>query len=149
MQDTPIKSENYRGSYVVGFMFNETNTEVLLIEKTHPDDQRGKLNGVGGSVNNLEHPKTAMEREFREEVGIDHADWDYFASLMFPATAVDFYRTIGPLQDARKLTDEEPRIVSLRDLEKVPLVPSVSWLVRLALEESLAEPVIVKMTPCG
>ena len=36
--------------YVVGFMFNPTEDAVLLIRKTHPAWQKGKLNGVGGRI---------------------------------------------------------------------------------------------------
>jgi len=58
--------------------------EFLLIKKTHPEWQAGKLNGIGGKIENTEileggdgnkyglpeTPHQAMVREFYEETGI-------------------------------------------------------------------------------
>lgn len=55
--------------YVLGFMFNEDESKVLLIMKNRPAWQAGKLNGVGGKIEAGETPIQAMEREFAEETG--------------------------------------------------------------------------------
>ena len=58
--------------YVVGFMFNGTGDLVLLIEKTKPDWQKGRLNGVGGKIEVYDRDMWhAMAREFKEETNID------------------------------------------------------------------------------
>lgn len=49
--------------YVAGFMFNEDRTRVALIEKQKPDWQRGKLNGIGGKIEDDESPVEAMTSE--------------------------------------------------------------------------------------
>lgn len=60
---------------VVGFAFSEDHSKVVLIRKTHPDWQAGKLNGIGGhlktNLTTRETPSEAMVREFREEAGIE------------------------------------------------------------------------------
>ena len=56
--------------YVLGFAFNKGCTEVLLIEKKRPNWMVGKLNGVGGHIEDGETPIDAMVREFKEETNL-------------------------------------------------------------------------------
>lgn len=55
--------------YVLGFMFNEAKTHVLLVKKNRPAWQAGLLNGIGSKIEPGEQPLEAMEREFQEETG--------------------------------------------------------------------------------
>lgn len=67
-------------NYVCGFMCSYDLTRFLLIRKTHPEWQKGKLNGIGGKIEKKEQlvgavwltesPFEAMIREFHEETGI-------------------------------------------------------------------------------
>ena len=75
-------------NYVCGFMMSYDLMQFLLIRKTHPEWQKGKLNGIGGKIERLENllnysptiskpeyreyetPFEAMIREFHEETGI-------------------------------------------------------------------------------
>lgn len=54
--------------YVLGFGFSDE--KLVLIEKDHPANQKGKLNGVGGKIKPDEDAWAAMTREFREETGV-------------------------------------------------------------------------------
>jgi len=59
---------------VLGFIFNLKGDKVLLIKKTHPEWQKGKLNGIGGhltesEINNNDYQE-AFVREAREECGL-------------------------------------------------------------------------------
>lgn len=56
--------------YVLGFAFDLNTDGVVLIRKTHPDWQAGKLNGVGGHRKKDETAHAAMVREFEEETGV-------------------------------------------------------------------------------
>ena len=70
--------------YVVGFAFSRNKTEVVLILKQKPDWQAGKLNGIGGKIEELDQsPHHAMSREFAEETGvkIPMILWHRFAVL--------------------------------------------------------------------
>lgn len=77
-------------NYVCGFMMTWDLQQFLLIRKTHPEWQAGKLNGIGGKIEKKHHviateqessksdagywlmetPQEAMIREFHEETGM-------------------------------------------------------------------------------
>ena len=57
-------------TYTVGFIFDSTLEEVALMEKTHPEWQKGKLNGIGGKVEDGEIVISCMIREAEEETGL-------------------------------------------------------------------------------
>lgn len=68
--------------YVLGFCFNPAGDKVVLIRKTRPDWQAGKLNGVGGHIEKGESPIEAMKREFKEEtLWTEDCDWRPFGRL--------------------------------------------------------------------
>ncbi len=56
-----------KARYVLGFCFDFGYHNVLLIEKQRPTWQMGKLNGIGGKIEEGETPAAAMTREFWEE----------------------------------------------------------------------------------
>src|ERR1044071_165135 len=86
--------------YCVGFLFDATGTQVVLIKKTHPDWQRNRYNGPGGKIKKGETPMQAMERTFRKETGMIIGDWSPFTVLegadsrvhFFSAHSVDMWR---------------------------------------------------------
>lgn len=70
-------------NYVVGFAFDESKENVLLMRKNRPDWQKGYLNGLGGHIEINEYPLHAMRREAYEEAGID-VSWKYRAFIYKP-----------------------------------------------------------------
>lgn len=56
--------------YVLGFAFNESCNEILLVKKNHPEWQKGSLNGIGGEIEDGESTTDAMNRECAEETGL-------------------------------------------------------------------------------
>ena len=67
--------------YCLGFMFSQDYENVVLIKKESPDWMKGLLNGVGGKLLNAEDPLNGMKREFKEETGLQHDSWTYFATI--------------------------------------------------------------------
>lgn len=63
--------------YVVGFMFSNDRQFVVLIRKNRPEWQAGKLNGIGGKIEDGETPRGAMVREFFEETGVQTSEKDW------------------------------------------------------------------------
>lgn len=62
-------------SYVVGLIFDSSNKKILLVRKNRPKWQLGKLNGVGGKVEENETPYEAVVRECEEECGLLLHNW--------------------------------------------------------------------------
>lgn len=137
-----------RKDYVAGFMFDSNTNQLLLIEKTKPLWQRGKLNAIGGKIELGEKPLTAMIREFKEETGIHHTDWVNFCVLEGEPKGggctvpwrVYFYKAKGHIADARQIEEERPTIVYPHRLP-IHCLPNLWWLVPLAMSE---ESVFVK-----
>lgn len=123
--------------YVVGFMFNPAEDAVLLIRKTHPDWQAGRLNGAGGEIEDGESPIKAMRREYIEEVGIDCSEWQQFAVLGDARNwQVHFFSARGRIAKAKVLTDELPEIVPVAALPD-DVIPNLRWLIPMALSMKL------------
>lgn len=61
--------------YVVGFMFDDALTQVLLINRPKGNHFSAGYNGLGGKIEEGETPKEAMQREFLEEAAKDFPHW--------------------------------------------------------------------------
>jgi 8-oxo-dGTP pyrophosphatase MutT (NUDIX family) len=78
--------------YVLGFCFSPSLRLVVLVRKTFPPWQAGRLNGLGGHVEQGEEPADAVAREFREESGCDvELDWGNFGMLRGPGREVHLF----------------------------------------------------------
>jgi 8-oxo-dGTP diphosphatase len=121
--------------WVVGLLFRN-RSEVVLVLKTHPEFQRGKLNGVGGKIEGEETTRAAMRREFREEAGADipESAWREFALLKEEAGDVTFLVAHGDY-DVRTMTDEAVAWYRVVDLRSEPVMPDLHWLIPLALDD--------------
>ncbi len=79
--------------YVLGFVFNQAMTHVLMLRKIKPANQAGLLNGIGGKVESGEMPVYAMIRECMEEVGVSPTaeQWLSLSPLNFPDAEISCY----------------------------------------------------------
>src|SRR6187431_2808360 len=62
--------------YVLGFLLERESRRVVLITKARPEAQKGKLNGVGGHIEEGEEPIDAMRREWTQETGTVVENWE-------------------------------------------------------------------------
>jgi 8-oxo-dGTP diphosphatase len=126
--------------YVLGFLFNATGEDVVLIRKTKPAWQAGKLNGVGGKIEEIDATtKDAMIREFREETGVTYEDWKHFGTMYSPNTwAVHLYKGMDDVAyRVETVTDEEVDVYAceyLPDSEEV--ISNLKWLIPVALDKT-------------
>ena len=118
--------------YVVGFMFEDDR--VALIRKTRPSWQVGRLNGIGGHVEDNEHPIYAMIREFKEETSVETTieQWHWFATLSGDGFEVSFYSTEGKLASLKTTTDEEVVILPIHEVTVNNAIPNLTWLIPLS-----------------
>lgn len=131
------------GPMVMGFLFSEDRTRVLLIRKTHPDWMAGKLNGIGGRVDvqGGEGNLRAMVREFREETGLTYDAWEY-RGMIHGANGdgrwqVALYRGFGDVDAARSMTDEPVFVADVRGLGD-DVLPNLRWIIPALLEDEIA-----------
>jgi 8-oxo-dGTP diphosphatase len=129
--------------YVVGLLFDD-DRHVLLIKKTHPEWQEGKLNGIGGRVRDDEMPFEAMVREFKEECGLVITDWHCVSTLHGVDANEDNWKVFfyaascsyNAMLNAEQLTDEMPCIAALEMFyeDSDEYVPNLYWIVPMALQ---------------
>ncbi len=107
--------------YVCGFAFNPSRSRVVLITKNRPKFLAGKMNGIGGKVEDGETHCDAMVREFQEETGVETTilDWQIIGKMKFALGAVVFYGAIltdEQIDSAITTTDEIISVVSVVEI---------------------------------
>jgi 8-oxo-dGTP diphosphatase len=137
---TEIAKPNVQ-EYVCGFLFNPDRSRVLLIRKRRPAWQSGKLNGLGGKIEPGETALDAMRREFREEAGVDVAEWQHVLTLSGADDAGSgrgwaghFCPAFGVVDAARAVTDEQLERHPTRPLPP-DTIPNLHWIIPLMLDD--------------
>lgn len=123
-------------NYVAGLMFSEDHQHVALIAKQKPEWQRGKLNAIGGKMEEDDVTSLdAMTREFKEETGATVLDWRHFCTLRFRGGEIYFFTAIGDLGALKTMEAEEVGIHRVDSVPLSPTIPNLRWLVPLALDK--------------
>lgn len=141
--------------YVAGFLFSKCGDIVALIEKQKPSWQKDKLNGVGGKIEPGETPLQAMQREFKEEAGLEITGWQPFCTLTgndlsYNETGsnfkVHFFSSFSDkIYEVKSATEEKVEYYSVLVLNELPLIPNLAWLIPMALEKTLTAQVVEKI----
>lgn len=128
-------------TYVLGLAFSESGGWFLTIEKSRPEWQAGKMNGIGGKIEPFEMSVTAMVREFKEETGIDTEpqDWTHIGVLegtdfnggQFIVYVYSMFN--DEVHQAYTATDELVRLIPTCELDRYQVLPNIKWLVPMAL----------------
>lgn len=130
--------------YCLGFMFNEKETDVLLIKKKRPAWQEGKFNGIGGKVEVNENSIQGMIREFKEEAGIDCDGWRYVVTMYGEDWKVDVFTAFSDdVFTSKTMEEEKVHLISLAELDNYDLIPNLYWLIPMCLDKN---PVYLKTT---
>lgn len=139
-------------AYVVGFLLNVSTDCVLLVRKLRPAWQHGKLNGIGGKIENGESPAEAMAREWSEETGMPSPAWRYFARVVGPGYDVHFYcaaelqshKLPRMINDAGEQMEIWPRTALLT---RSDVISNLHWLLPLAFVDQGAPFALVQDRP--
>lgn len=67
--------------YVMGFVFDQDATNVVMLIKDKPEYLVGVCNGLGGKVEDGESPADAMVRECAEESGLIIESWNHIGTI--------------------------------------------------------------------
>jgi len=139
--------------YVCGFLFNPERRSVVLIQKNRPEWQKGRLNGVGGHIDNdIEHtyPAVAMSREFEEETDVKIIPNDWFPLIELTDKRnwkVYFFTAFADKKQwnsIKQTTDEIIVKVRLDFLARSNTIYNLQWLIPLALDNDIPKPLILK-----
>lgn len=130
--------------YVIGFIFNEDLSEVLLIRKNRPEWQKGRLNGIGGKVEHFDSTlRHACIREVLEESGLatEYNEWnEIHAQAVDGYVIVSFYTVLDNkrFHSYHSRTDEEvvslPINYLLDEAIDIPLVEDVELIIKSILK---------------
>lgn len=120
--------------FVVGFMFNQDFSEVLLIRKEKPAWQKGRLNGIGGKVKEGEIEPDAMRREFIEEAGVDIGEWQRLCIINGCGWTVHFFGLANEhaFNTAKSMTIEQLVRVPCTGALTPEVINNLHWLIPMA-----------------
>ena len=124
--------------YTLGFIFTPSLDKVLLIHKLNPERQRGKLNGVGGKLEEGEDILTCMVREVQEETGLI-TKTDKWISLGLMESAdwkVHVFTLVyeGNPNDAKSADKEKVEWIYVKALP-TNMMSNLTWLLPLAIDK--------------
>lgn len=128
--------------YVLGFAFDLECNNVVLIEKNRPHWQKGKLNGVGGKIENNETPYIAMQREFLEETGVNIKKWYNFCTLVGSDFKVYCFKVNALINDVKTMEDEIVNIYNVSEIQYIHALENLKWLISLALDNNVQKTVV-------
>lgn len=119
--------------YVLGFVFNKSKTQVLLIEKKKPEWQAGHWNGIGGKIEENELPLQTMIREAIEETSL-HFVFKHCITFVCPGGTVFVFRGISETNGI-PFVQKEDELLQIWELDKLPknMMANLKWLIPICL----------------
>lgn len=111
---------------VLGLVFSEDLSEIVLIRKNRPTFLAGMLNGVGGQVEGGESHRSAMEREFKEETGVRIIPgWSLLDTAKFDNNSMFVWTCRADISQVATKTDEEIIICNVAKIYEEHPFPNV------------------------
>lgn len=140
--------------YVAGFLFRPsdklfTPDVALILKKRGPANMAGKLNAIGGKIEEGEEPLQAMIREFKEETDVQYEDWQPFCELRGKDWIVYFFRAWNDSK-LKTMTDERVdwfgvHIFRLETYVSVTM-KNLRWLIPMALDTDVQYAIVEDKT---
>lgn len=125
---------------MLGFLFRDNATSVVLLRKNKPHWQAGLLNGIGGKIESGETPVRAMIREFLEEAGADtsNSGWREFCEMSGSGFVVHCFtaRDSDAWEKSSTVESEAVEKHHPDELNKQDCVSNLLWLTEMALDEN-------------
>ncbi len=129
---------------MLAFLFTEDRRQVVLMRRTRPAWQAGRVNGLGGALLEGEQVMAAARREVREESGVDVGGWVEVLVWEDAEYRMHVVRAVSELaRAARTMEDQE---VFLAEVHALPanVIGNLRWLVPLALDADVRFPLEVR-----
>ncbi len=131
-------------TYVLALLFTPDRRHVVLMHKTRPAWQAGRVNAPGGKVVPGETAVAAARRDVREETGADVATWEEVLVWEDPVYRMHVVRAFDAGAAAARSMEDQP--VFLAQVEHLPpnVIDNLRWIIPLALDGDVAFPVHVR-----
>lgn len=132
--------------YALALLFTPDRARVVLMRKTRPAWQNGRVNALGGKLLPGEAPAAAASREVMEEAGVRVPE-DAWRELVVWRDPVYRMHVLSAFhdsaRDARTAEDQEVFLADASDLPRES-IENLRWLIPLALDRDVALPVEVR-----
>jgi 8-oxo-dGTP diphosphatase len=136
--------------YVLALLFTADARQVVLVHKTRPAWQAGRVNALGGKVQDREDFLDAARREVREEAGVDVDGWEEFLVWHDPEYRLHAVRAFDDA--AHRARTAEDQHVFLTGVDALPTnaIENLRWIIPLACDRDVAIPIAVtSANPAG
>jgi 8-oxo-dGTP diphosphatase len=129
--------------YVLALLFTADAREVVLVRKTRPAWQAGRVNALGGKLHPGEELFDAARREVEEEAGVDVERWEEFLVWRDPEYRLRAVRAFDDVARLARTTEDQE--VFLADVSGLPLnvIDNLRWIIPLALDRDVRVPIEV------
>ena len=131
-------------TYVLALLFTADRSRVVLMHKTRPPWQAGRVNALGGKLLPGESAVDAARREVREEAGVDVATWEEFLVWDDPVYRMHAVRAFDPAAERARTAEDQEVFLAAVDALPRELIDNLRWLVPLALDRDVAVPLAVR-----
>ena len=135
---------------MLALLFTADGKEVVLVRKTRPAWQAGRVNALGGKLHDGETLLEGARREVREEAGVDVEEWEEFLVWEDPQYRL---RAVRAFSDAARLArTAEDQEVFLAHVGGLPLnaIDNLRWIIPLALDRDVTVPIrVTSANPAG
>jgi 8-oxo-dGTP diphosphatase len=122
--------------YTLGFVFDQSLRRVLLIQKQRPVWQAGKINGIGGKLENGERPIDTMQREMQEESGLclSALDWTHVGEMRADNWTVYVFAAICTNGEVPRSQTDEP--IGWYSVDQLPegVISNLTWLIPMCID---------------
>ncbi|HET7552368.1 MAG TPA: NUDIX domain-containing protein [Gemmatimonadaceae bacterium] len=132
--------------YVLALLFTPDGRRVVLMRKTRPAWQAGRVNALGGKLLPGESAAAAASREVREEAAVEVPvdSWRELVVWRDPVYRMHVLSAFhAAAEQARTAEDQEVFLARVGDLPD-ECIENLRWLIPLALDRDVALPIEVR-----
>jgi 8-oxo-dGTP diphosphatase len=137
-----MPSRRYR--YVLALLFTPDRHHVVLMHKTRPAWQAGRVNALGGKCLAGESPLDAVRREVHEEAGVSVRQWEEMLVWSDPVYTMHVFRAFDAAAHAAHTAEDQAVFRAAVDDLPSTVIDNLRWLVPLALDRDVAVPIHVR-----